>query len=108
VSPLPHFAKRPVSYNELIQTCAGAARSASKSLYIEEFITCKPKTECSVATRRETVSDVLATIQANNVSLASVWVYERKMLHDPNSLSFDDDSASVLQMIGDFNRKWSH
>jgi hypothetical protein len=107
VSPLPHFAKRPVSYNELIQTCAGAARSASKSLSIEEFITCPPKTECSIATRRQNVNEVLAAIQANNVSLASVWIYGRELIHDPNSLSFDDDTASVLQMIGDFNRKWS-
>jgi hypothetical protein len=53
------------------------------------------------------VSEVLAAIQANNVSLASVWVYSRKMRPDPNSLSFDDDTASVLQMIGDFNQKWS-
>ena len=93
--------------DELIQTCAGAARSASKSLYIEEFITCPSKTECSVATRREYVNEVLAAIQAHNVPLASVWVYGRKMIHDPNSLSFDDDTASILQMIGDFNRKWS-
>jgi hypothetical protein len=107
MSPMPHFAKRPVSYNELIQTCAGAAHSASKSLYIEEFITCNPKTDCSIATRREYVNEVLAAIQAHNVPLASVWVYGRKMIHDPNSLSFDDDTASVLQMIGDFNRKWS-
>jgi len=103
-SPLPRFTK---GYNELIQICAGAARSASKSLYIEEFVTCPPKTECNIATRREYVNEVLAAIQANNVSLASVWVYGRKMVHDPNSLSFDDDTASVLQMIGDFNRKWS-
>jgi hypothetical protein len=103
-SPLPHFANR---YNELIQTCAGAARSASKSLSIEEFITCPPKTDCSVATRRQNVNEVLAAIQANNVSLASVWVYGRKMIHDPNSLSFDDDTAPVLQMIGDFDQKWS-
>jgi len=107
MSPMPRFAKRPVSYNELIQTCAGAARSASKSLYIEEFVTCPAKTECSTATRRENVSEVLAAIQANNVSLASVWVYGRKMIQDPNSLSFEDDTASVLQMIGDFNQKWS-
>jgi hypothetical protein len=101
------IARRPVSYNELIQTCAAAAHSASKSLYIEEFITCPPKTECSIATRRENVSKVLAAIQANKVPLASVWVYGRKMIHDPHSLSFDDDTAPVLQMIGDFNRKWS-
>jgi hypothetical protein len=107
ISPMPHFARRPVSYNELIQTCAGAARSASKSLYIEEFVNCPPRTECSTATRRQNVSEVLAAIQANNVSLASVWVYSRKMRPDPNSLSFDDDTASVLQMIGDFNQKWS-
>jgi hypothetical protein len=104
MSPLPHFTK---GYNELIQTCARAARSASKSLYIEEFMTCPAKTECSNATRRENVSKVLAAMQANKVSLASVWVYGRKMIHDPSSLSFDDDTASVLQMIGDFNRKWS-
>jgi hypothetical protein len=104
VSPLPHFAN---GFNELIHTCAGAARSASKSLYIEEFITCPPKTQCSVATRRQNVNEVLAAIQANNVPLASVWVYERTMVRDPNSLSFDDDTASVLQLIGDFNRKWS-
>jgi len=104
MSPLPRFTK---GYNELIQTCAGAARSASKSLYIEEFVTCPAKTECSISTRREYVSEVLAAIQANNVPLASVWVYERKMIRDPSSLSFDDDTASVLQMIGDFNRKWS-
>jgi hypothetical protein len=107
VSVSHSFDRRPASYNELIRICAGAARSASKSLYIEEFITCKPKTECSIAARRENVSEVLAAIQANNVPLASVWVYERKMLHDPNSLSFDDDTASVLQMISDFDRKWS-
>jgi len=107
MSPMPHFAKRPVSYNELIQTCAGAARSASKSLYIEEFITCPAKTDCRFATRREYVSEVLGAIQAHNVPLASVWVYGRKMIHDPNSLIFDDDTAPVLQMIGDFNRKWS-
>ena len=103
-SPLPHFAKR---YNELIQTCADAARSASKSLYIEEFVTCPEKTECSIATRRENVSKVLAVIQANKVPLASVWVYGRKLVHDPLSLSFDDDTAPILQMLGDFNRKWS-
>ena len=108
VSPMPHFAQGPVSYNELIQTCAGAARSASKSLSIEEFITCPPKTECSTATRQENVNEVLSAIQANNVSLAAVWVYGRKLIHDPNSLSFDDDTAPVLQVIGDFNRKWSH
>ena len=104
VSPLPHFAKR---YNDLIQICAGAARSASKSLYIEEFTTCPARTQCSIATRRQNVNEVLAAIQANNVPLASVWVYERKMIRDPNSLSFGNDTASVLQMIGDFNRKWS-
>ena len=107
MSPMPHFAKRPVSYNELIQTSAGAARSASKSLYIEEFVTCPAKTECSIATRLEYVNEVLAAIQAHNVSLGSVWVYGRKMIHDPNSLSFDDDTAPILQMIGDFNQKWS-
>ena len=107
MSPMPRFAKRPVSYNELIQTCARAARSASKSLYIEEFVTCAPKMECSIATRRGYVNEVLGAMQANNVSLASVWVYGRKMIHDPSSLSFDDETASVLQMIGDFNRKWS-
>jgi len=101
------IARQPVSYNELIRICAGAARSASKSLYIEEFITCPPKTECSTATRRKNVGEVLAAIQTNNVPLASVWVYERKMVHDPYSLSFDNDTASVLQMIADFNRKWS-
>jgi hypothetical protein len=104
MAPMPRFTR---GYNELIQICAGAARSVSKALYIEEFMTCPAKTECSSATRRENVSKVLAAIQANNVPLASVWVYERKMIHDPSSLSFDDDTASVLQMIGDFNRKWS-
>lgn len=104
VSPLPHFAK---GFTDLIQTCASAARSASKSLYIEEFITCPPKTECSLATRRQNVNEVLAAIQANNVPLASVWVYQRTLVRDPNSLGFADDTASVLQLIGDFNRKWS-
>jgi hypothetical protein len=101
------IAKRPISYNDLIKICAGAARSASKSLYIEEFLTCSPKAGCSIATRQANVNGVLAAIQANNVPLASVWVYGRKLVHDPNSLSFDDDTASVLQTIGNFNRKWS-
>lgn len=103
-SPLPRFAKR---YNELIQTCARAARFAAKSLYVEEFTTCPPKTQCSTAARRQNVNEVLSAIDANNVSLASVWVYGRKLMRDPNSLSFDDDTAPVLQMIGDFNQKWS-
>jgi len=103
-SALPHFAK---GYNELVQKCADAARSASKSLFIEEFVTCPEKTDCSIATRRENMGKVLAAIQANNVPLASVWVYGRKLVHDPLSLSFDDDTAPVLQMLGDFNRKWS-
>jgi hypothetical protein len=103
-----YFASRQVSYNELIQVCAGAAHSASKSLYVEEFITCRPKIgDCSIGARRATVNEVLAALQANNVPLASVWCYDRKLVHDANSLSFDDDTAPILQMIGDFNRKRS-
>ena len=49
------------------------------------------------------MNEVLAVkSEANNVSLASVWVYGRKLLHDPNSLSFDDDMLCFLQMIGGF------
>lgn len=103
-----YFADRKVSYNELIQTCARAARSASKSLYIEEFITCRPKVgDCSVAARRKVVDEVLAALEANHVSLASVWCYDRKLVHDANSLSFNDDTASILQMIGEYDRKQS-
>ena len=53
------------------------------------------------------MSKVLGAMQANKVPLASVWNYGRKLMRDPNSLSFDDDTAPVLQMIGDFNQKWS-
>jgi hypothetical protein len=60
----------------------------------------------STASRRQIVSEVLAAIQSNNVPLASAWVYDRKVVRDANNLSFDDDTASILQMIGDFNRKW--
>ena len=102
-----YFAARPVSFNELIGICVKAAHSASKSLYLEEFITGNPKAPvASTASRRQTVGEVLAAIQSNNVPLASPWVYDRKLVHDANNLSFEDDTSSILQMIGDFNRKW--
>jgi len=53
------------------------------------------------------VNEVLAAIRANTIPLASVLVYDRKLVHDANSLSLDDATASTLQLIGDFNRKYS-
>jgi hypothetical protein len=52
------------------------------------------------------VNEVLAAIRANTIPLASVLVYDRKLVHDANSLSLDDATASTLQLIGDFNRKY--
>jgi len=67
-----------------------------------------PKADCSIiATRRECVNEVLAAIRANTIPLASVLVYDRKLVHEANSLSLDDATASTLQLIGDFNRKYS-
>jgi hypothetical protein len=102
-----YFAGRPASFDQLMRICVSAGRSAAKPLYLEEFITGTPKMPmASTASRRQTVSEVLAAIQSNNVPLASAWVYDRKVVRDANNLSFNDDTASILQMIGDFNRKW--
>ena len=52
---------------------------------------------------REYFSRELAAIKASGAPLASVWVYDRKLLPDRSNLTFDNERSYMLQMVSASN-----
>jgi hypothetical protein len=100
-----YFADRRVSYQELLQTCMQIGRAANKPLYLEEFIAIPGRAGAlSNMDERGYFSSELAAIENSAVPLASVWVYDRKLVPDKSNLTFDNDRAYMLRMIGEFDK----
>src|SRR5262249_19665897 len=104
-SATPYFADRKVSYEELLRTCVSIGQSVGKPVYVEEFVPVpgRPGGRGSLS-EREYFSSELAAIKASGVPLASVWVYDRKLLPDRSNLTFDNARSYMLQMIAAANR----
>lgn len=101
-----YFADKKVSYEELLKTCVDIGRSAGKPVYVEEFvpIPARPRGRGSLS-EREYFSRELAAIKASGAPLASVWVYDRKLAPDRSNLTFDNERAYMLKIIGAFGRR---
>jgi len=100
-----YFADRKVSYEELLQTCVSIGRSAGKPVYVEEFVPVPAEAGGRGSlNEREYFSRELAAIKASGAPLASVWVYDRKLLPDRSNLTFDNERSYMLQMIAESNR----
>lgn len=53
---------------------------------------------------REYFSQELKAIGNSGVPLASVWEYDRKLVYDRFSLTFDNEHSYMLDMIAEFDR----
>jgi hypothetical protein len=100
-----YFADKKVSYEELLKTCVDIGRSAGKPVYVEEFVPvpARPRGRGSLS-EREYFSRELAAIKSSGAPLASVWVYDRKLISDRSNLTFDNERSYMLQMIAAANR----
>ncbi len=101
----PYFADRHVSYQELLAACVRFGATAGKAVYLEEFIP-RPKNPGSspLPGEREYFLNELAAIERSNISLASVWVYDRKLANDEAfNLTFDNERSYMLQEIAKFD-----
>ena len=99
-----YFADRKVSYEELLQTCVRIGRSAGKPVYVEEFVPVPAGPGGrGLPTEREYLSRELAAIKASGAPLASIWVYDRKLLPDRSNLTFDNERSYMLQMVSASN-----
>lgn len=103
----PRFADRRVSYQELLQTCVRIGRSSGKAVYLEEFIPTprRPGARGGMSDKEHFVNE-LGAIAASGIPLASVWVYDRKLVPDRSNLTFTNERSYMLQMITDLNRRW--
>jgi hypothetical protein len=100
-----YFADRQVSFQELLEACVRIGRTAQKPVYLEEFIPMPNEPDTMAETNeREYFSQELKAIENSNVPLASVWEYDRKLVYDRFSLTFNDEHSYMLQMIAEFNR----
>jgi hypothetical protein len=100
-----YFADRQVSFQELLEACVRIGRTAQKPVYLEEFIPMPYEPDTMAETNeREYFSQELKAIENSNVPLASVWEYDRKLVYDRFSLTFNDEHSYMLQMIAEFDR----
>ena len=96
-----YFADRKVSYEELLQTCVRIGRSAGKPVYVEEFVPVPAGPGGrGLPTEREYLSRELAAIKASGAPLASIWVYDRKLLPDRSNLTFDNERSYMQECCG--------
>ena len=100
------FADRKVSYRELLQTCLAIGRSVGKAVYLEEFIPIPGRPEVGRGmSEKEYFASELAAVEASGIPIASVWVYDRKLVPDRSNLTFANERSYMLQMISDLNRR---
>ena len=89
---------------DLLETCMQIGRTVNKPVYVEEFVaTARPGSFTSMNESQD-FSTQLAAIENSGVPLASVWVYDRKLLPDRSNLTFDNDRAYMLRMIAEFDK----
>lgn len=101
-----YFADHQVSFQELLETCMQIGESARKPLYLEEFIPIPDRFgSLEGTTEREYFSNELAAIENSHVPLASIWVYDRKLMSGPFNVTFDNERSYMLQMISDFDHR---
>ena len=100
-----YFSDRKVDFEELLRTCVSISHSVRKPLDLEEFsIIRRPSTAGNAVPTEEEFAAALKAIDASGVTLASIWVYDRKS--DPKNVTFNNQYAYMLKMIGALNRKW--
>ncbi|MEO8044479.1 MAG: hypothetical protein ABI674_06195 [Spartobacteria bacterium] len=99
------FADRRVSYQGLLEACMRIGRSAGKPVYLEEFVPIpgRPGARRGMS-EKDYFSSELAAIKGSGIPIASVWVYDRKLVPDRSNLTFENERAYMLQMIADANR----
>ncbi len=100
-----YFADRPVSFQELLETCVRIGRTAQKPVYLEEFIPMPMQPQgASEISGREYFSSELQAIKGSKIPLASVWEYDRQTVQDRFSLTFDNEQSYMLRMIAELDR----
>lgn len=99
------FADRPVSLEQLLNSCVEIGQKAGKPIYLEEFIPLpKGAPERAGTDEREYFARELAAITRSKVPIASVWMYDRKLASGPFNLGFHNQHAYMLEMIAAFDR----
>jgi hypothetical protein len=100
-----YFAGRPVSFQELLETCIRIGRTAQKPVYLEEFIPMPKQPQgASGISGPEYFSLELQAIKNSKIPLASVWEYDRKTVQDRLSLTFDNEQSYMLRMISELDQ----
>ena len=99
-----YFADRRVSYQELLETCMRIGQSVGKPVYLEEFVPNPGNRGGFGFNQKQYFSDELKAIEASNIPLASIWVYDRKLAPDRSNITADNGRSYMLSMIAAFNR----
>ncbi len=54
---------------------------------------------------KEYFASELAAVEGSGIPIASIWVYDRKLVPDRSNLTFTNERSYMLQMIVDLNRR---
>jgi len=100
-----YFGDHRVSYGQLLQTCINIGRSAGKPIYVEEFVPVPAREGLLGGGGKDYFAQELNAIETSGVPMASVWVYDRKLLPDRSNLTFENERSYMLDMIAAANRR---
>ena len=100
-----YFGDHKVSYQQLLQTCNNIGRSVGKPIYVEEFVPVPARAGLFGGSGKDYFAKELNGIETSGVPMASVWVYDRKLLPDRSNLTFENERSYMLDMIAAANRR---
>ena len=94
-----------MTYQQLLEACVQIGQRARKPIYVEEFLPVPKDANVRAATdERDYFTRELAAIENSGVSIASAWVYDRKLTSGERyNLTFDNERSYMLRMIADFD-----
>lgn len=99
--PAPSFPGGRTNLTDIIQLSSVVSKKLGKPLFIGEF---GVNRERSPAEQRQFIQDMLRAMRENDVGLAALWVFDYPAQEADWNVTFENDRAWMLKMVGEYNR----
>lgn len=99
--PAQTFPGGRTNLTDIILLSSAVSKGLGKPLFIGEFGVSKERTPVE---QRRLMREMLRALDENDVRLAALWVFDYPAQETDWNVTFENDRAWMLQMVGDYNR----
>ena len=103
IYPASEFVAGATNISQAVRLVTNEARALGKPLFIGEFGV--NRQAGPIETQKQVFAEMLAAIEESDVPLAAAWVFDFSGQDTDWNITFDNDRASLLQMLSAANQR---